>query len=61
MKIEELRIGQLVKKKGIDGVFRITMLDEDGFMRVVEVTDEYDKRVFFRDCSEFELVTGNAI
>lgn len=61
MKIEELRIGQLVKKKGIDGVFRITMLDEDGFMRVVEVTDEYDKRVFFRDCSEFQLVTGNAI
>lgn len=57
MKIEELRIGQLVKKKGIDGVFRITMLDEDGFMRVVEVTDEYDKRVFFRDCSEFELET----
>ena len=75
MKITELRIGDTVRKKGDTvrkkgdtvrkkgdtALFRVRNLYEDGIIDVIEITDEYDKRAYFRSCSEFELVTGNAI
>ncbi len=61
MKITELRIGDTVRKKGDTALFRVRNLCEDGIIDIIEITDEYDKRAYFRSCSEFELVTGNAI
>lgn len=57
MKTNNLKIGDIVRRKGEKALFRIRALYEDGFIDVIEITDEYDKRAYFRSYSEFELVT----
>lgn len=57
MKTNNLRIGDVVRIKGKKALFRIRALYEDGFIDVIEITVEYDKRAYFRSYSEFELVT----
>lgn len=57
MKTNNLKIGDIVRIKGKKALFRIRALYEDGFIDVIKITDEYDKRAYFRSYSEFELVT----
>lgn len=57
MKINNMKTGDIVKRKGENALFRVRALYEDGVIDVIEITDKYDKRAYLRDRNEFELVT----
>lgn len=54
MKTANLKPGDIARKKDCDDLFEVRQVFDDGYIRAVEVTDEYDKRGFCRHCTEFE-------
>ena len=53
--MEDIKVGDLVRKQGDNALFKVIGLYEDGFLHVVQVTSEHDKRAYFRHYTEFEL------
>ncbi len=60
MKMEDLKVADIVNLKGDDRPLYITEIYDDGVIDAIEITDEYDKHRYVRHFSKFELIESNS-
>ena len=60
MKMEDLKVGDIVHLKGDDSPLYITEIYDDGVIDAIEITDEYDKHRYVRHFSKFEAIESNS-
>lgn len=51
-----MKVGDIVRLIGDKRIFRVREIFDDGFIKVNEVTEAYDKRALCRAIADFEII-----